>query len=258
MKIHPTAVVDAGAELAEGVQIGPYVVIKSDVVIGEDTEIMSHVFVDRYTTIGPNCRLFPFASVGAEPQDLKFKGEKTELIIGRNVTIREGATLHRGTGHGGGRTTVGDDCLIMNYVHVAHDCHVGHNVILSNNATMAGHVTIQDHVTLSGLVGIHQFTRIGTHAYIGGFSRITKDVPPYILGEGSVEFKLHGPNVIGLKRKGFTEETVNALKDVFHIVFRNHRPLQEVLDEASAAFPESPEVKLLIDFMRSSERGVYR
>lgn len=258
MDIHPTAIIDPRAELAEDVKVGPYAVINGDAVIGKGTEVMAQAFVDSYTTIGEGCRIFPFASVGAEPQDLKFQGEKTELIVGNNVTIRESTTLHRGTADGGGVTRVGDGCLLMAYVHIAHDCQIGNDVIMANNLAMSGHVTVEDGATIGGMVGIHQFTRIGKHAFIGGFSRVSKDVPPYMLGEGAVDFKLHGPNIIGLKRKGFPQETINALKDAFRIIFRNRRPLAQVLEETRASFPDIEEVVTLVEFIRSSERGVFR
>ena len=258
MKIHPTAIVDAGARLGDGVVVGPYAIIGPDVSIGEKTEIMAHAYVDGQTAIGRQCRIFPSASLGTEPQDLKFGGEKTQLIIGDNTTIREFATLNRGTGHGGGITRVGDNCLLMAYVHVAHDCRIGSNVVLANNLAMSGHVTIEDGATVGGMVAIHQFTRIGAHAFIGGYSRVAKDVPPFMLGEGAVDFNLHGPNIIGLKRKGFDTATLGALKDAFRIIFRNRRPLAQVLEETEASFPGIPEVAVLIEFMRNSERGVYR
>ena len=258
MSIHPTAVVDPGAELGSGVTIGPYAVVKGDVTIGDGTEIMAQAYIDRFTTIGKECRVFPSAVVGAEPQDLKFGGERTELIIGDRVTIREFASLNRGTVESGGVTRVGDGCLLMAYVHIAHDCQIGQRVVLANNLAMAGHVTIEDEASVGGMCAIHQFTRIGTQAYIGGFSRIGKDVPPYMLGEGAVDFKLHGPNVIGLRRKGFAAESINALKDAFRIIFRNRRPIAQVLEEALASYPEVPEIRTLVEFIRSSERGVFR
>lgn len=258
MEIHSTAIVDPRAELAEGVKIGPYAIISRDVTIGANTEIMAHTFVHPYTSIGSGCRIFPSASIGAEPQDLKFGGEKTTLTIGDNTTIREFATLHRGTVTGGGKTVVGGNCLLMAYVHVAHDCKVGDNVIMANNLAMAGHITVEDGVFIGGMTAIHQFTRIGTHAYIGGMSRISKDVPPYMLGEGAVDFNLHGPNVIGLQRKGFSTETIAALKDAYRLICRNRRPLAQVLDEASASYPNVPEIQTLVNFFKTSERGVYR
>jgi len=258
MTIHPTAVVDPGAELAEDVQIGPYAVIQDAVSIGPGTRIMAHAYIDRFTRIGSNCRIFPSAAIGAIPQDLKFGGEKTEVIIGDNVTIREFVTVHRGTEGGGGRTMVGDHSLLMAYVHVAHDCQVGSHVIIANNLAMSGHVVIEDHVGIGGMVAIHQFVRIGQYAYIGGFSRVIKDVPPYMLATGGDDFKLYGPNLIGLKRQGFPPETIRILKEAYRGIFRGRRPLKEALVETAAEYADVPEVQTLIRFIQQSERGVPR
>jgi UDP-N-acetylglucosamine acyltransferase len=256
MKIHPTAVVDPDARLASSVTVGPYTVIGPGVEIGEDSEIMSHVLIHSRVTLGGQCRVFPYAAIGCEPQDMKFAGEKTGVVIGDRVTIREFVTVHRATGEGD--TTVGDDSYLMNYVHVAHNCRIGRNVILANNLAMAGHATVGDGATISAMVAIHQFARIGTHAFIGGYSRVSKDMPPYMLGEGSVDFNLHGPNVIGLKRKGFSQDTISALKEAYRLIFRNHRPLQEVLAEAENKYADVNEIRILVDFIRQSQRGVYR
>jgi UDP-N-acetylglucosamine acyltransferase len=258
MEIHPTAVVSSKAELGLDVKIGPHAVIEDDVTIGDGSEIGAGSYIDKYTKIGRGCRIFPMASLGTAPQDVKYKGEKTELVLGDRVLVREFATLNRGTVGGGGITSVGDDCMLMAYTHVAHDCQVGHRVILANNLAMAGHVVIQDDAYIGGMVAIHQFSRIGAHSYIGGFSRIPKDVPPYMLGEGAPEFTLHGPNVIGLRRKGFSNESIRALKEAFRIIFRNRRPLEEVLQEAEEEYGQTPEVRYLIDFIRTSQRGVFR
>ena len=258
MEIHPTAVVSSKAELGRDVKVGPHAVINDEAIIGDGSEIGAGSFIDKYTKIGRGCRIFPMASLGTDPQDIKYKGEKTELVLGDRVLVREFATLNRGTVGGGGITTVGDDCMLMAYTHVAHDCHVGNRVILANNLAMAGHVTIQDDAYIGGMVAIHQFSRIGAHSYIGGFSRIPKDVPPYMLGEGAPEFTLHGPNVIGLRRKGFSNESIRALKEAFRIIFRNHRPLEEVLQEAEEEYGQTPEVRYLIEFIRTSQRGVFR
>lgn len=262
MSIHPTAVIDPSAEIDSSASIGPYCIIGPRVTVGPEVEIQAHASIDKDTSIGRGSRIFPFASVGADPQDLKYKGESTRLIIGEEVTIRESATIHRGTGHGGGLTEIGSRSLIMATVHVAHDCRLGQEVILSSYAVLAGHVEVGDGAIVSGLSAVHQFVRIGQGAFIGGFSGVTKDVPPYIAGtsgEGGVrDLILSGPNVVGLKRKGMTLERVQALKDVFNIICRNHRPLAEVLAEAETAHGEVPEVRAIIEFYRSSERGVYR
>ena len=257
MDIHPSAVVDPKAELAAGVKVGPFTVIEAGAVIGENTCIGAQSYVYGHTTIGRDCRVFNGAAIGGDPQDLKYKGEPTELVVGDRTMIREFTTLNRGTVGGGGVTRVGADCLLMAYTHVAHDCQIGDRVVLANNLAMAGHVTIMDDAFVGGMVAIHQFSRIGSHAYIGGFSRVPKDVPPYMLGEGT-DFKLHGPNVIGLRRKGFSNQSIRALKDAFQMIFRNRRPMEEVLQEAEAELGGVPEVMNLIEFIRSSERGVFR
>jgi len=258
MEIHPTAVVDPGAKLEEGVKIGPYVIINKDALIGAGTEIMAHAHIDSNTRIGCNCRVFPLASLGTAPQDVTYAGEKTRLTIGDEVTIREFVTVNRGTVKGGGVTRIGDGCYLMTYAHVGHDCQIGRNVTLINNLAMSGHVTVEDEATISGMVAIHQHVRIGTHAYIGGVSRVTKDVPPYLLGQGVGDFKLYGPNIIGLKRKGFPRETISALREAFHLIFRTNRLLAETLEDALARFPDVKEVKTMVEFIQSSKRGVTR
>jgi UDP-N-acetylglucosamine acyltransferase len=229
------------------------------VVVGPEVEIRPHAFIDKDTAIGRGSRIFPFASVGADPQDLKYKGERTSLLIGENVTIRESATVHRGTGGGGGVTVVGDDCLIMTAVHVAHDCRLGPGVIMSSYSVLAGHITIGEGAVIGGLSAIHQFCRVGAHAFLGGFSGLSKDMPPYMAGGGGIRhLALSGPNIVGLKRRGVPQATLEALRGVYHIICRNHRPLVEVLTEAEAEYGTVPEVRTIIDFYRSSERGVYR
>ncbi len=260
MSIHPTAIVDPSAEVDSNASIGPYALIGPRVVIGPEVEIRGHVYIEKDTTIGRGTRIFPFASVGADPQDLKYQGERTQLVIGERVTIRESSTIHRGTGHGGGFTRIGDGCLVMATVHVAHDCQLGAGVILSSYAVLAGHVSVGEGAIIGGLSAIHQFCRIGQYAFLGGGSGVVKDLPPYMAGasSGSRDVVLSGPNVVGLRRRNVPLETVRALKDVFNIICRNHRPLTEVLTEAEEEYGSLPEVQTLIEFYRSSERGVYR
>ena len=260
MPIHPTAIIDSSAEVDSSASIGPYALIGPRVTIGPEVEVMGHVFIDKDTEIGRGTRIFPFASVGADPQDLKYQGERTRLVIGERVVIRESTTIHRGTGGGGGITEIGDDCLIMATVHVAHDCRIGAEVIVSSYAVIAGHVSIGRGAIIGGLSAIHQFGRVGRYAFVGGGSGLAKDWPPYMAGasSGSREVVLAGPNVVGLKRRGVSLEVVKALKGVFGVVCRNHRPLTEVLAEAEEQYGQVPEAKEIIDFYRSSERGVYR
>lgn len=260
MSIHPTAIIDPGAVIDPSASVGPYALIGPRVVIGPEVEIMGHAFIDKDTTIGRGTRIFPFASVGADPQDLKYHGESTRLVIGERVTIRESATIHRGTGHGGGLTEIGDGSLIMATVHVAHDCRLGPGVILSSYAVLAGHVTVGEGAIIGGLSAVHQFCRIGQYAFLGGGSGMVKDLPPYMAGASSSsrDVVLSGPNVVGLRRREVPMETIRALKDVFGIICRNHRPLAEVLTEAEEAHGQISEVRSVIDFYRASERGVYR
>ena len=260
MPIHSTAIVDPSAEVDSSASIGPYALVGPRVVIGPDVEVMGHVFIDKDTEIGRGTRVFPFASVGADPQDLKYQGERTKLVIGEKVTIRESSTIHRGTAGGGGITEIGDGSLIMATVHVAHDCRIGAGVILSSYAVIAGHVSIGEGAIIGGLSAIHQFGRVGRYAFIGGGSGLTKDWPPYMAGasSGSRDVVLAGPNVVGLKRRNMPLETVKTLRSVFETICRNHRPLAEVLAEAEEKYGQAPEAGEVIDFYRTSRRGVYR
>ena len=255
--IHPTAIVDSKAEIESNVEIGPYSVINENVSIGAGTVIGPHVMVDRYVSIGPDCHIFQYASVGAEPQAVKFKGEKTFVKIRRGTIVREFATINRGTAFGTGVTEIGEENLLMAYCHVAHDCQTGRRVILANNATLAGHITIGDYVTVGGLVAIHQFVRIGEYAYVGGKSGVPKDIPPYVIATGD-RAKLYGLNRVGLKRHGFPETTVTALKKVYRIFFRFGISLNEAIERSLAEVDHLPEVVNFINFIKSSERGITR
>jgi UDP-N-acetylglucosamine acyltransferase len=255
--IHPTAIVDPKCELAENVSIGPYTVIGPDVSIGANSVIGSNVVIDRYASIAEGCRVYQFASIGAPPQAIKFRGEKTYVKIGRGTVIREFVTINRGTAFGTGTTEIGAENLLMAYSHVAHDCKTGQNVILANNATLAGHIDIGDYVTVGGLTAIHQFVSIGEHAYIGGKSAVAKDIPPYVLASGD-RARLHGLNKVGLKRRGFSENTMNALKMVYRIFFRVGITINEAIERARAEVDPLPEVVHFIEFVKSSQRGIAR
>lgn len=257
MMIHPTAIIDPTAKLADGVEIGAYAYIGPDVEIGSGSKIAHHASIDRLTSIGADCQVWPFASLGTAPQDIKYKGEPTTLKIGDRVMIREFATVNRGTPDGGGQTLVGDGCMLMAYSHVAHDCHLGRNVIMANCANLAGHVTLEDRCSIGGLVAVHQFTRIGTFCFVGGASAVSKDLPPYTLCEGN-RATTHGLNVIGLKRAGFSEEAIEALKQAYRLIFRTRTPINDALDQVRAQVPQTPEVRHLIEFIENSARGVAR
>ena len=213
--------------------------------------------IEPYTSIGPDCRIYQYASVGAAPQAIKFKGEVTYLKIGRGTTVREFVTINRGTEFGGGITEVGENNLLMAYSHIAHDCKTGRDVILANNATLAGHIIIGDYVTVGGLTAIHQFVKIGDYAYIGGKSAVAKDIPPYVIASGD-RASLHGLNKIGLKRHGFGENTLGALKKTYRIIFRIGITTKEALQRVQAEVEQIPEVVNLIEFIKSSERGITR
>lgn len=255
--IHPTAIVSPQAKIGDSVEIGAYSVIGEDVTIGSGTTIGPHVVIDPHVTIGPECRIFQFAAIGAIPQDLKFGGEKSVVRLGPRVTIREFVTIHRGTGPGGGVTEVGEESFLMAYTHIAHDCHVGKMVVLANNTTLAGHITIGNHATVGGLVAIHQFVRIGDYAFVGGKSAVVKDVPPYVIAAGD-RAVLHGLNRVGLKRYGFSDSALSALKKTYRIIFRYGLTLNEAIERVHAQVEMVPEVKNFIAFIKKSSRGVTR
>jgi len=254
-KIHPTAIVDPTADLAEGVSVGPYSIIQGQVVVGPDTEIGSHVVIKEYTTIGARCRIFQFAALGEVPQDLKFKGELSHLVIGDDNTVREFATMHRGTAGGGGVTRVGHGNLFMAYTHVAHDCIIGDGVVMSNAASLAGHIVVEDRAILGGFVVVHQFSRIGRHAFIGGASAVTRDVPPYTMAVGN-RAKLVGLNLVGLKRSGFADGTVQSLRQAFELLFTSGLNLKEAMAQVREDVPQTPEIQHLLWFVENSERGL--
>jgi len=255
VSIHKTAIIEKGAELSEGVKIGPFCYIGSKVKIGKGTHVRQGAIVDGDTTIGENCVIFNNATIGIEPQDLKYKGEPSKVIIGNNVKIREFVTIHRGTEGGGMVTYVGNNVLLMAYSHVAHDCKVGDNAILANAVTLAGHVEIGDYAIVGGLTGIHQFVRIGKHAMIGGASAVPRDIPPFTVAIGN-RAKLEGINIIGLKRRKFPKETIKALTTVFEMIFKTDEPITISIKKAEDEFGKIAEVKELIEFIRSSKRGI--
>lgn len=260
MTIHPTAIIAPGAELGTSVTIGPYAVVEKSVVIGDGTEIGAHAVISGLTTIGQRNRIHPFASIGAPPQDLKYNGEETRLVIGDDNQIREYVSIHRGTVTGRGVTTVGNNNMIMAYCHIAHDCIVGNHVIMANGGTLGGHVSVSDHVNLGGMVAIHQFSRVGAHSYIGGMSGISKDVPPFVIATGIRDhLRITGINKIGLRRSGYAAEDIGALARAFVTIFRTELVLSEALDMVSAEFSSCPLVVDLITFMKAPNRfGVVR
>jgi len=257
MAIHPTAVVAQGAEIDPTAEIGPYAVIGPHVKLGPSVWVGPHAVVEGRTTVGAHTKIFQFASVGAQPQDLKYAGEPTRLEIGQHNQIREFTTFHIGTDGGGGLTKIGDKNLFMAYSHVAHDVHMGNGCVLANCATLAGHVTLEDHVTMGGLSAAHQFTRIGKYAFIGGGSMVTMDIPPFCTAQGD-RAELTGLNTVGLTRHGFTDEQVKRVKSAYRTVFRSKLGLREALAKVRAQHPNAPEVEHFVRFIEGSERGVAR
>lgn len=253
-EVHPSAIIDPAAELGQGVVVGPWTIVGPRVRIGDGTKIGAHVLVEKDTTVGADCRLHQGAVLGTDPQDLKYRGEETSLIVGDRTVIREYATLNRGTADLR-RTLVGDDCLLMAYSHIAHDCQIGNNVVIANAVNMAGHVFIEDWAIIGGLTAIHQFVRIGAHAFVGGASRTSQDVPPYTRAAGS-PMKLYGMNAIGLDRRGFSREVRLALKSAYRAVFQGNLPLSQALEQAEAEADDFPEVRHFLSFIKNSERGV--
>jgi len=255
--VHPTAVIHPGARLHPTVQVGPYAVIGPNVELGAGTTVGPHSVIEGRTRIGERNRVFQFASVGAQPQDLKYAGEDSELHIGDENLIREFTTLHKGTAGGGGLTRIGNGNLFMAYSHVAHDCQVGNGCVFANSATLGGHVEIGDHVILGGLAAVHQFTRIGRHAFIAGGSMVVMDVPPYCTAQGD-RAELVGINSVGLARHGFSEEQIGQIKDAYRVLFRSKLPLDEALERLRTDFGGSPEIEILLAFVASSKRGLTR
>jgi len=251
--VHPTALIAQGARIADGVSIGPYCVIGPQVEIKPGTSLHNGVTVMGNSVIGRDNVIFPYAVLGGPPQDLKYKGGDTRLVVGDRNTIREYVTMNVGTEKGGGVTTVGDDNLLMCTCHVAHDCHVGSGCIISNAVLLAGHVTVGDCAVLSGAVAIHHFVTVGEYAFVGGMSRIVQDVPPFLISEGDPALA-RAVNVVGLRRHGFAEETVQALEAVARVLFRSGRPLSETLCELEET-PCVPEVARLLSFLRARGNG---
>ncbi|MDR2018502.1 MAG: acyl-ACP--UDP-N-acetylglucosamine O-acyltransferase [Syntrophobacterales bacterium] len=256
--IDSTAIIHKDAEIGEDVHIGPYCILEEKVRVGRGTRLLSHVVLHKDTQVGENCTISPFASLGGSPQDISYKGEETTLVMGDNNTIKEYVTINRGTEHGGGVTSVGNNNFIMAYAHIAHDCKVGNNVIMANCATLAGHVEIADFVIFGGLCAVHQFCRIGKYSFISGVTGVPKDVPPFVIAAGD-RAKLYGLNVVGLERRGFAKEDITQLKKAYRIIFRSSLPLSTSLrvvqEEISG---EHQHVNSLIEFIKSSKRGICR
>ncbi len=255
--IHPTAIIDDTARIADDVEIGPYSIIGAQVEIAAGTWIGPHVVINGPTRIGKNNRIFQFASIGEQPQDLKFAGEPTRLEIGDNNTIRENVTISRGTVDGGNVTRIGNDNLLMAYVHIAHDCQVGDHIIFANSASCAGHVEVGDYAILGGFTLVHQFSKIGAHSFTSMGSIINQDVPPYVVVASSYG-KAGGINKVGLKRRGFSDEVIRAIVNAYKITIRSKKPREQAMQEAAQLIDQYEEVRVMTDFIQQSERGIVR
>jgi len=253
-EIHPTSIVSKEAQIADDVVIGPFCIVEGDVKIDSGTKLLSHVVIYNGARIGKNNKIFPGAVIAAVPQDLKFNNEYTEVFIGDNNTIREAVTISRATA-ATKKTVVGSNCLLMAYVHVAHDCVVGDNCILANSVQLAGHVHVEDYVIIGGLTGVHQFTTIGQHSMIGACSKIVKDIPPYTLFSGN-PIMYEGLNRIGLKRRGFSSDAINSLKEAYNILYSPFYNTSQALEKIKAEVKQTQEVKNLLDFIEKSQRGI--
>lgn len=256
MAIHPTAIVDKNAEVHPTAEIGPWCIVHPGASIGPETTLLSHVVVNPHTHLGARNTVHPFASVGSAPQDLKFSGEPSRLIIGDDNVLREGVTLNRGTEEGGMETRIGSHCLLMAYSHVAHDCVLGDHVILANSVNLAGHVTLEDHVIVGGIAGVHQFCRVGRYAFLAGGAMVTRDVLPYTIAQGD-RAEHAGINIVGLRRAGWTRQDIQAVRVGFRALFFGDGTRQEMLEDVEATLaPKFNVIHELCAFIRSSERGV--
>ncbi len=255
-KIHRTAIIAKDAKLADGVQIGPYCIIGDKVKIGRNTQLNSHVIIEK-TDIGKDCIVYPFTSIGLPPQDMKYKDEKTKVKIGDRNIIREYITIHRASASGDGITEIGSDNFLMAYAHIAHDCKIGSFTAFANAATLAGHVVAEDFVVIGGLVVVHQFTRIGAYSMVGGFSGVGQDIPPFTVASGS-RAKLYGLNIIGLRRNGFDESLISELKRAYKILFRSKLTLKKAIEKVKTDLKQSKEMKHLVRFLEQNKRGICR
>lgn len=258
MPIHPTAIVDPLARIDESADIGPYSVVGAEVEIGARTRLMAHIFVEGPTWIGEDNLFFPFGSIGVASQDLKYQGERAETHIGNRNRIREYVTIHRGTAGGGLKTVIGSDNLIMTYAHVAHDCQIGDHVILGNSVGLAGHVVIEDWVDVAPFSGVHQFCRLGRHAFIGPYSVIKQDILPYSLTSYKPEVSVFGANSVGLERRGFSKESIESLQTALRLLTRSNLNTSQAIERIRGEVPACAEVDELLAFIRASERGVVK
>ncbi len=256
--IHPTAQIHPKAELDQSVEVGPWCIVGANARIAKGTRLISHVIVDGWTQLGEDNVVYPFSVLGAVPQDLKYKGEPTKLLIGNRNTIRESVTANLGTVGGGGVTKVGDDCLLMAYTHLGHDCIIGNHVVIANYGGLAGHVTIEDHAIIGGMTGISQFVRVGAHSYIGGQSGLERDVPPFVVAMGSRPTTVKGTNIVGLRRRGYAADVIQKINETVKLWGRSDVQKEQCLLEIESQYGEYEEIRQFISFIRKSETGVVR
>ena len=256
--IHPTSLVHPEAQIHETVEIGPWCIVGPHVKLGKGTKLLSHVVVEGWTELGEENTVYPFSVLGAVPQDLKYKGEPTHLVMGNHNTIRESVTMNLGTVQGGGVTRVGDYNLIMGYTHLGHDCMIGNHCVLANYSGLAGHVVVEDYATLGGMTGVSQFVRVGAHAYIGGQSGLERDIPPFCIALGTRPSSIKGANIVGLRRKGFGADTIQKINEAIKLWIRPDIQKEQCLLEIESQYGEYPEIQQFVAFIRKSETGVAR
>lgn len=257
MKIHPTAIVGKEVILEEGVEIGPFTTIEGEVRIGKNTKVGARVSIKGRTTIGENCRIYDGAIIGEDPQHLKYQGEDSEVIIGNRVILREYVTIHKGTAIDRMKTIIGDDCMLMAYCHVAHDCVVGKGVIMASYSGLSGHVEVGDYAFIGGLSGVHQWARVGSYAMVGGMTGVGLDIPPFTLASGQ-HAKLHGINTKGLERRGFSKERIERIKKAYRILFKSDLLLKDAVAKLQKLFEEDEDIKMMIEFLEGTRRGIAR
>lgn len=256
VKIHPTAIVSESAQLGANVEIGAFSVVGDGVVLGEHTKIMHHCVVDSNTTMGKNCIIYPYSSIGTDPQDISFHGEETFVVIGDNNNIREFCTINRGTAKGGGYTRIGDNNYLMAYTHIAHDCHIGNYTQFVNGATLAGHVEVEDYAVIGAFSSVHQFCRIGRNAYIGGYTIVLQDILPFAkVAQSREHYNLYGPNSIGMMRNGISREFINNVKEIFDVLYRQNLNTTQAVERLKKEYAGLEESQILIDFIEKTKRG---
>ncbi len=257
MKVHPTSIVGEEVKLAEDVEVGPFCILEGRVEVGKGTKIGGRVTIKGRVKIGENCRIYEGAVIGEDPQHLKYEGEESEVIVGNNVIIREYVTIHRGTKLDKMKTVIGDDCMLMAYSHVAHDCVVGRGVIMANCATLGGHVEVGDYSFIGGLSAVHQWARIGAYAMVGGLTGVSLDIPPFTRASGQHAL-LYGVNTVGLQRRGFSKERISAIKRAYRLLFRSNLLKREAIERLRKEFEGNEDIEMLIRFIETSKRGVAR